>query len=157
VPVEYRDDRGDIQTVRARVLDFRNPGNNRFLAVRELKIQGLQVPHYNRRADLVCFVNGLPLVFFELKAVYHNIRRGFEDNLTDYKDTIPHAFHHNGFLVVSNGDRARYGSITSPWTTSTSGSARTRRTRRRGRATATGRHVGQGTPAGPDRELHRLR
>jgi hypothetical protein len=40
---------------------------NRFLAVRELKIQGARVPHYNRRADLVCFVNGLPLVFVELK------------------------------------------------------------------------------------------
>ena len=52
--------------------------------MRELKIQGLRVPHYNRRADLVCFVNGLPLVFIELKAVYKNIRAGFDNNLTDY-------------------------------------------------------------------------
>lgn len=115
VPVEYHDDRGEVQKVRARVIDFTDPKSNRFLAVREMKIQGLQVPHYNRRADLVCFVNGLPLVFIELKAVYRNIRRGFEDNLSDYRDTIPHAFHHNAFLVVSNGDSARYGSITSPW------------------------------------------
>lgn len=56
--------------------------DNRFLAVRELKIQGVRVPHYNRRADLGCFVNGLPLVFIELKAVYRNIRAGFDDNLT---------------------------------------------------------------------------
>ena len=99
------------------MIDFRNPTNNRFLAVRELKIQGVRVPHYNRRADLVCFVNGLPLVFIELKAVYKNIRAGFDDNLTDYLDEhiIAHAFHHNAFLVVSNGDRARYGSITSKW------------------------------------------
>ena len=96
---------------------FRNPANNRFLAVRELKIQGVRVPHYNRRADLVCFVNGLPLVFIELKAVYLNIRAGFDNNLTDYlhEHSIAHAFHHNAFLVVSNGDRARYGSITSQW------------------------------------------
>src|SRR5207247_4779985 len=80
-------------------------------------IQGVRVPHYNRRADLVCFVNGLPLVFIELKAVYRNIRAGFDDNLTDYlhEYSIAHAFHHNAFLVVSNGDRARYGSITSKW------------------------------------------
>ena len=68
----------------------RPPANNRFLAVRELKIQGVRVPHYNRRADLVCFVNGLPLVFIELKAVYRNIRAGFDDNLTDYLHRAQH-------------------------------------------------------------------
>jgi len=117
VPVEWRDDNGEIQRVRAQVIDFRNPANNRFLAVRELKIQGVRVPHYNRRADLVCFVNGLPLVFIELKAVYLNIRAGFDNNLTDYlyEHSIAQAFHQNAFLVVSNGDRARYGSITSKW------------------------------------------
>jgi len=117
VPVEWRDAAGEIQHERAHVIDFRNPANNRFLTVRELKIQGVRVPHYNRRADLVCFVNGLPLVFIELKAVYRNIRAGFDDNLTDYLSdhSIAHAFHHNAFLVVSNGDRARYGSITSKW------------------------------------------
>jgi type I restriction enzyme R subunit len=115
VPVAFRDDEGEVQHARAKVIDFRAPANNRFLAVRELKIQGLCVPHYNRRADLVCFVNGLPLVFIELKAVYRNIRAGYDGNLSDYRDTIPHAFYHNAFLVVSNGDRARYGSITAGW------------------------------------------
>jgi type I restriction enzyme R subunit len=117
VPVEWRDTSGETRHAHARVIDFRDVGNNRFLAVRELKLQGVRVPHYNRRADLVCFVNGLPLVFIELKAVYRNIRAGFDDNLTDYlcEHSIAHAFHHNAFLVVSNGDRARYGSITSQW------------------------------------------
>jgi type I restriction enzyme R subunit len=117
VPVEWRDASGETLHARAHVIDFRNPDNNRFLAVRELKIQGVRVPHYNRRADLVCFVNGLPLVFIELKAVYRNIRAGFDDNLTDYlsEHSIAHAFHHNAFLVASNGDQARYGSITSKW------------------------------------------
>ncbi len=117
VPVEWRDASGQLRHARVQVIEFRNPGNNRFLVVRELKIQGVRVPHYNRRADLVCFVNGLPLVFIELKAVYRNIRAGFDDNLTDYltEHSIAHAFHHNAFLVVSNGDQARYGSITSKW------------------------------------------
>ena len=109
---------GHRRDARARVIDFDNtPGANRFLAVRELKLTGLRTPNYNRRADLVCFVNGLPLVFIELKAVYKNIRAGFDDNLRDYMDenVIAHAFHHNAFLIVSNGDRARYGSITSEW------------------------------------------
>lgn len=117
VPVEWRDASGETRHAHAHVIDFRNPDNNHFLAVRELKVQGVRVPHYNRRADLVCYVNGLPLVFIELKAVYRNIRAGFDDNLSDYlhEHSIAHAFHHNAFLVVSNGDQARYGSITSKW------------------------------------------
>ena len=118
VPVEYRDTQGRQKSARARVVDFDNAsGSNRFLAVRELKLTGIRTPNYNRRADLVCFVNGLPLVFIELKAVYKNIREGFDNNLSDYMDenVIAHAFHHNAFLIVSNGDRARYGSITSKW------------------------------------------
>src|ERR1035437_1340211 len=117
VPVEWRENSGEVRRARARVIDFRDVANNRFLAVRELKIQGMRVPHYNRRADIICFVNGLPLVFMELKAVYKNIRTGFDANLTDYMtdSSIAQAFYHNAFLVVSNGDRARYGSITSKW------------------------------------------
>jgi len=118
VPVEYRDAHGRRKSARARIIDFDNaPGSNRFLAVRELKLTGIRTPNYNRRADLVCFVNGLPLVFIELKAIYRNIREGFDNNLSDYLDenVIAHAFHHNAFLIVSNGDRARYGSITSGW------------------------------------------
>ncbi|MDP3850727.1 MAG: type I restriction endonuclease [Luteolibacter sp.] len=117
VPVDWRDAAGQAHHARARVIDFSNAANNRFLAVRELKIQGLRVPHYGTRADLVCFVNGLPLVFIELKAVYLNMRAGYDNNLTWYLDpnVVPHAFHHNAFLIVSNGDRARYGSITSKW------------------------------------------
>ena len=123
VPVTYRDAKGQRRDTRARVIDFANgvgadgKRHNRFLAVRELKITGLRAPSYNRRADLVCFVNGLPLVFIELKAVYKNIRAGFDGNLRDYLDehVIAHAFHHNAFLIVSNGHRAKYGSITSHW------------------------------------------
>lgn len=122
-PVKYRDAQGQLRHDRARVIDFQNEigsdgkPNNRFVAVRELKLTGLRTPNYNRRADIVCFVNGLPLVFIELKAVYKNIRAGFDGNLRDYLDenVIAHAFHHNAFLVVSNGHRARYGSITSEW------------------------------------------
>ncbi len=117
VAVSYRDAQGTLRHAQARVIDFRERANNRFLVVRELKITGLRTPNYNRRADLVCFVNGLPLVFIELKAVYKNIRAGFDGNLRDYLDenVIAHAFHHNAFLIVSNGDNARYGSITSAW------------------------------------------
>ncbi|MDM7948287.1 type I restriction endonuclease subunit R [Hydrogenophaga sp.] len=117
VPVSYRNARGVLSHAQAAVIDFRDPANNRFLVVRELKLTGLRTPNYNRRADLVCFVNGLPLVFIELKAVYKNIRAGFDGNLKDYmdEDVMAHAFHHNAFLIVSNGHNAKFGSITSTW------------------------------------------
>lgn len=117
VPVSFRDEKNALRHAQAQVIDFREAKNNRFLAVREFKMTGLRSPNYNRRADLVCFVNGLPLVFIELKAVYKNIRAGFDGNLKDYMDehVIAHAFHHNAFLIVSNGHRALYGSITSEW------------------------------------------
>ena len=117
VPVSYRNAQGQLSHAQAMVIDFRNPANNRFLVVRELKLTGLRTPNYNRRADLVCFVNGLPLVLIELKAVYKNIRAGFDGNLRDYMDenVVAHAFHHNAFLIVSNGHNARFGSITSTW------------------------------------------
>jgi type I restriction enzyme R subunit len=122
VPVSWMDAKSEEQHAHARVIDFTDGAtggvaNNRFLAVRELKVRGLGVPHYNRRADIVCYVNGLPLVVIELKAVYRNIRQGFDDNLTDYmsRTSINQLFHHNVFIVVSNGDRAKYGSITSKW------------------------------------------
>jgi type I restriction enzyme R subunit len=122
VPVSWMDSKSEEQHAHARVIDFTDGvtagvPNNRFLAVRELKVRGLGVPHYNRRADIVCYVNGLPLVVIELKAVYRNIRQGFDDNLTDYmsRTSINQLFHHNVFIVVSNGDRAKYGSITSKW------------------------------------------
>ena len=69
VPVSFMNAQGQLSHTQARVIDFREPANNRFLVVRELKLTGLRTPNYNRRADLVCFVNGLPLVFIELKAV----------------------------------------------------------------------------------------
>lgn len=122
VLVSWRDANDEERREHARVIDFADGTtdgvpNNRFVAVRELKVKGLGVPHYNRRADIVCFLNGLPLVVIELKAVYRNIRQGFDDNLTDYmsKTSINQLFHHNAFVVVSNGDRAKYGSITSKW------------------------------------------
>ncbi len=122
VPVDFRDANGERREVSVQVIDFKNGStdgvaHNRFLAVREMKFKGLRAPGYDRRADLVCFVNGLPLVFIELKAVHINIRAGYENNLRDYMEEhcIAHAFHHNAFLIVSNGDAARYGSVTSGW------------------------------------------
>ena len=65
-----------------------------------------------KRADLVGFVNGIPLVFVELKASHKKLELAYEKNLSDYKDTIPQIFWYNAFIILSNGSKARIGSMT---------------------------------------------
>jgi type I restriction enzyme, R subunit len=109
VLVSYRNAQGEQEKKRLAVFDFRVPGNNRFLCVRELWIRG---DLYRKRADIVGFVNGIPLLFMELKNVSKDIRRAFDQNICDYKDTIPHAFRHNAFIVLGNGIDALVGTVT---------------------------------------------
>jgi type I restriction enzyme R subunit len=82
VLVEYRDAKGDLKKARLRVFDF----GNHFLAVREMWIKGVI---YRRRADVIGFVNGIPLVFLELKAPNRDLQRAYNENLSDYKDPAP--------------------------------------------------------------------
>lgn len=110
VRVPFRNDKGKIVRQRLRVFDFEEPTNNHFLCVRELWVRG---DLYRRRADIVGFVNGIPLLFMELKNVHKSVRAAYEQNFKDYKDTIPHLFHHNALVVLSNGDDAKLGSVTS--------------------------------------------
>lgn len=112
VKVTFRDEEGNLQKKQLTVLDFDDPENNRFIAVREFWIQG---DIYRRRADIVCFVNGLPLVFIECKAIHRDLRRAVEENLSDYRDTVPHAFHHNAILLIGNGDKGKLGSLGSKY------------------------------------------
>jgi len=112
VPVSYQDDKGVLQKKNLKVFDFDNPANNHFLAVRQFEVVGKL---YNRRPDVVGFVNGIPLVFFELKAHHTDLRHGFDNNLCDYKDTIPEILHCNAFIILSNGTDSRVGTLTSPY------------------------------------------
>lgn len=110
VQVTFRNDKGERIRERLRVFDFSDPLQNDFLCVRELWIRG---DLYRRRADIVGFVNGVPLLFMELKNVNKDIRAAYERNFKDYKDTVPHLFHHNALVVLANGVDAKLGSVTS--------------------------------------------
>lgn len=112
VPVTRIKPDGEREEVRAKVIDFRNPDRNEFLCVRELWVHG---PIHRRRADIVGFVNGLPLLFMELKNHDVEVVDAFNENYRDYLDTIPHLFHANAFIMFSNGLEARVGTIDSKW------------------------------------------
>src|SRR3989304_38492 len=70
---------------------------------------------YKRRADLVGFINGWPLIFIELKATHKRLENAHRNNLTDYKDTIPQIFWYNAFAILSNGSESRIGTITADY------------------------------------------
>ena len=112
VKVTYRDDSGEDTTDTVKLIDWNNPLNNNYLLVSEFWVMGEM---YKRRADLVGFVNGIPLVFIELKAVHKSITTAYDNNLKDYKVTIPQLFWTNEFIILSNGSDARIGGVTSSW------------------------------------------
>jgi len=112
VKVRIRGDEGDESTETVRVVDWDNPEKNDFFLGSQLWISG---ELYSRRADIVGFVNGLPLLFVELKAAHKRLKNAYEHNLRAYKNEIPQVFWHNAFIILSNGSRSRIGTMTAEW------------------------------------------
>ena len=111
IPVDFIDEKGEqVKNKTLKVFDFDNAENNNFLAVRQLWIQCKS--NRERRPDIIGFVNGITLLFIELKAAHRKLENAYNDNFTDYKDVIPKLFHYNAFVLLSNGIESRIGSIT---------------------------------------------
>ena len=106
-------DDSDGETVAVvQLIDWERPANNDFLLCSQFWVTGEM---YTRRPDLVGFVNGLPLLFIELKAIHLRLESAYSGNLRDYKDTIPQLFWPNALIILSNGSHSRVGSITAGW------------------------------------------
>ena len=112
VEVSVRQEDGTTLPEKLTVMDWEHPENNDFILVSQLWVHS---DLYRRRTDLIGFVNGIPLVFIELKASHRNLKHAYDDNLRDYRDSIPHLFTPNGFVVLSNGAESKVGTITSGW------------------------------------------
>jgi type I restriction enzyme, R subunit len=112
VLVSYQDENGERQRKTLRIFDYQNPDNNHFLVVRELWVKG---EIYRKRADIIGFVNGIPLIFMEVKNINKNVKAAYEQNFSDYKDTVPHLFHHNAIVILGNGEKAKIGSLSAKY------------------------------------------
>jgi len=122
VDVEIMRDDGSISGEKAWLIDFDHPERNEFLAVSQLTVieNG-----YDRRPDIVLFINGIPIAVIELKNAADaetTVDRAFQQTQT-YKSQIPTLFRTNALIAVSDGMEARYGSLTAdkdrfmPWRT----------------------------------------
>lgn len=112
VKVKVANSRGGQETKTAKVIDWRNPDANSFLLASQFWVKGEM---HRRRPDLIGFVNGIPLVLVELKKPSAPLKSAYDANLTDYRDTIPHVFTPNAFIILSNGIETKVGSTFAPW------------------------------------------
>lgn len=112
ISIPYKKPNGETEDRLVRVFNFEQPEKNHFLAVKEMKIHG---DLYRRRTDIVGFVNGIPLLFIELKKQNVAVQDAYTCNYTDYLNTIPQLFHFNAFIIFSNGVEAKVGTLGSKY------------------------------------------
>lgn len=92
------------------LIDFDNPENNDFHVVNQWTF----VEYSNKRPDLIVFVNGMPLVIFELKSPSREETDSSDAylQLRNYMQHIPSMFVPNAFCVMSDMSDTRVGTIT---------------------------------------------
>ena len=112
IKIAGKDETGKLETYTVELIDFDNPENNDFFLASQFWVTGEM---YTRRPDLIGFINGLPLIFIELKTSHKQIEDAYNNNLLDYKDTIPHLLRYNSFIILSNGSESKIGTISSSW------------------------------------------
>lgn len=112
VPVSVTDEHGRNTLKVAKVIDWAKVEENDFFLASQFWVKG---DYHTRRTDLLGFVNGIPLLFVELKATHKTLKAAYDDNLTDYRTVIPQLFTYNGTLMLSNGSQTVVGSTFSPW------------------------------------------
>lgn len=114
INVEYRTSEGETCGDKVWLVDFANPGRNDLLVVNQLTVK---CGNSTCRADLVVFLNCLPVVLIELKdptAEQADLWKAYQQ-LQEYKQHIPPLFIYNELLVISDGDSTRVGSLTAGW------------------------------------------
>ncbi|MEZ4952622.1 MAG: type I restriction endonuclease subunit R [Saprospiraceae bacterium] len=110
-PIKLKDDKGIEQPEKVIYIDFHRQTKNHFMVVEELPIIGKK----SCRTDLLVYVNGLPLVFIELKNSNVEVKNAYTNNLYRYKRDIPVLFNYNAFNILSNGETTKVGSYTASW------------------------------------------
>lgn len=112
VTVTYRNDDGEEITENVTVIDWKNPTNNDFFLASQFWITG---ELYTRRPDLIGFINGIPLIFIELKASRESVELAYQNNFCDYRKEIPQLFWYNSIVILSNGSISKIASLTATW------------------------------------------
>lgn len=110
VPIETRNENGEMVSRTAKIFNFDEATKNYFVAVREFWMTS-RIDKENMRADLIGFVNGIPLLFTEFKRVDIDVKTAYLDNYKRSIEHFPYLFYYNAFSILSNGEEAKMGTI----------------------------------------------
>lgn len=96
------------------LIDYSPNDSNIYRLVNQLEITGTQ----KRIPDIILFINGLPIIVFELKnpaKEYTNLEGAYIQLTTRYKRDIPELFKYNAALIISDGANSKYGTLFTPY------------------------------------------
>lgn len=113
VQVEFTQE-GRTKGVSVKIVDFENQDNNQFWVVNQFTVQENNI---EKRYDVVLFINGLPLVFIELKNATDEkatLHKAYTQ-IQNYKTATPSIFNYNALCVISDGIDARASSVSAPY------------------------------------------
>ena len=121
IPIEHRGSDGHMRTELVKLVDFKHPENNDWLAINQFTI----IENKNRRPDVLIFLNGIPIALFELKnlADENATLRNAWNQVQTYRSDIPSIFTSNVVAVISDGTSAAMSSFSgafehyAPWKT----------------------------------------
>jgi hypothetical protein len=97
------------QTIR--LVDFLEPANNRFVVASQVRVES----QHPRIADLVVYVNGVPVVVIEAKRAGAGKLHSAYEQIRQYEEQIPRLFLSNAFNIVTDRHELRYGTTGAPW------------------------------------------
>lgn len=113
VPIPYKKD-GENRTFTVKLIDFDNVDANDFKVINQYTI----IEYKNKRPDILVFINGIPMILFELKNMANDsttVEQAYTQ-IKNYQLDIPKLFNYNAFNVISDGIDTRVGTITSDFT-----------------------------------------
>jgi type I restriction enzyme R subunit len=113
VPIPYQKDK-ENRTFTVKLIDFDNPTLNDFKVINQYTI----IEYKNKRPDILVFINGIPMILFELKNMANDnttVEQAYMQ-VKNYQLDIPSLFKYNAFNVISDGIDTRVGTITSDYT-----------------------------------------
>jgi type I restriction enzyme R subunit len=114
VPIQRRSPDGELRDDRVWLINFDDPDSNEFVVVNQMTVVE---DKRNRRPDLLCFVNGLPLGLIELKVPGEEgaTLRGAWNQIRTYAQQIPSLLAYNAVAMISTGTQARMGALGGPF------------------------------------------
>lgn len=110
IKVDYINDQSEPDSFTFQLVDRENPMNNDWVVTNQITYKW---PLYEKRPDIMIYLNGLPLIIIECKNMTQPIKQAFDDNISDYLDALPWLRPYNLAVIITNGTQNKIGSLTS--------------------------------------------